>query len=308
MIRPLLSVLAAGLLLLQNDPGGGGTQVDASQKGRTTSVRLTFSQIKLSGDVKGGRGDGYRIKSPCWYEPFLNAEDMFKLKSDPRGNASRIIADERGFLEYIQQFKDKVGQPGLWWVPAYDAGDPQGPACWGGLELFVFVPPNTTPPSGITVQRLAEIARAALTVPEPTVKLNPEDKSFVNLPTWVWLEGVGRPRRSVTAMIPGVMSVTVVATLKGITIDPGAGSDRAEVRQDGCGASGKPYVKGGQFTCGVRYLRASLDQPRTSYRLTVTSEWPVEIAGQAAQAQLAPVRVQTTRDVQVGEIQSNVKP
>lgn len=279
--------------------------------GNTVGVDLFNSKIIISGNgAKGGEADGYVLKRPCWYEPGLDASEMLKTQEGLRDYWFRFTKNptEEKFQQFLKQFKDQVGKDGRWWGPAYNAADPKGEACFAGLDPFVFVPPGTTPPAGITIQELAEIARAALTVPEPTVKLNPDAKSYVNLPTWVWVEGIGEPRRSVTATIPGVMSATVVATLQKIEIDPGTTADRAEVREDGCGTSGKPYVEGGEFTCGVRYLRSSIDQPSEKYTLTVTTVWPVEVAGDVVPVQFAPVEVGADRDVPVGEIQSNVKP
>ncbi|QYC38738.1 hypothetical protein Nocox_05555 [Nonomuraea coxensis DSM 45129] len=308
-MNPLLPVAVAGLLMLAGTTAAPPTG-DTIDQGRTKGVVLSHSKIVISGDgARGGKSDGYVLKRPCWYEPGLDAQEMLKTQEDLRAYFFRFSKDATAekFEKFLEQFRERIGQQGRWWGPAYNAADPKGEACFGALDPFVFVPPGTTPPSGITVQELAEIARAALTVPEPTVRLSPDAKSYVNLPTWVWLEGIGAPTRSVTATIPGVMSATVVATLQEIKIDPGTGGDRAEVTVSGCGAQGKPYVKGGTFSCGVRYLRSSVDQPQEKYTLTVTTVWPVTVQGDVA-AQFAPVEVGTTRDVPVGEIQSNVRP
>lgn len=309
LIAGLVAPLLAGSLLFGADPAPPREEVGVkgSQDGRTTRVQLEHSKIRITGDVGNGRNDGYTMCSPCWYEPGLNAEEMFERMSDPVANRGRAQIDEEGFREFLEQFKEKLGRPGLWWTPAYNAGDPKGAACWAGLQQFVFVPPGETPPSGITFQELAEIARAALTVPEGKVALNPAAKSYVNLPTFVWLEGVGDTTRSVTATLPGVMSATVTATLQDIRIDAGAGADRAEVREDGCGAAGREYRRGAPFTCGVRYLRSSIDQPRQVYELTVTSVWPVTVTGGAG-IQFDPIEVEVTTEVPVGEVQSNVRP
>ncbi|WP_327087470.1 hypothetical protein OIE66_34860 [Nonomuraea sp. NBC_01738] len=302
----LISVLAAGLLLL--DPGG--PRGDGFQDGRTAGVRLENSKIVITGNgARGGSSDGYQLKRPCWFEPGPEAGDMLKSQEDVRAYWFRMHPDgtEAEFQKFLAQFKDKIGKPGRWWVPAYNEADPKGRACWGGLDEFVWVPPGTTPPAGITLAELAEIARAALTVPEPRIKLNPDVKSYVNLPTWVWLADPGQTRRSVTASIPGVMSATVTATREDIKIDPGTTADRAEVRSD-CGAGGRAYAKGAEFTCGVRYLRASVDQPRKVYVLTVTTVWPVEVEDDVVPFQYAPVQVEARRDVPVGEVQSTVRP
>ncbi|MEV0581819.1 hypothetical protein [Nonomuraea sp. NPDC050310] len=304
-MRVMLRLLAAVLLVL--DPGG--PRGEGFQDDRTAGVKLENSDIVITGNgARGGTGDGYRIKRPCWYEPGPDGAQMAQTQEllrarwfsqNPRGT-------EAQFQEFLKQFKDKVGQEGRWWKPAYNNADPGGYACWGGLEPFVWVPPGTTPPAGITLEELVQIARAALTVPEPQIKLNPDAKSYVNLPTWVWIDGIGTTRRSVTASLPGVMSATVTAQLKDIEIKSGTTADRAEVKED-CGSSGRPYVRGGQFTCGVRYLRASIDQPRGVYVLTVNTVWPVEVDNDVVPFAYDPIEAGGTRDVPVGEVQSNVR-
>ncbi|PZG13824.1 hypothetical protein [Nonomuraea aridisoli] len=315
-MKPLISAMTAGLLMFGNglhlDPTNPGGQSEATirQDDLNTTVELAATEwINISGDGAGsGKGDGYRVPRPCWYEPARSGEDMYRFMTDPRTNARRAAIDEESRLEFLKPFEEKRDADGFWWVPNYDQNHPDGAACWGDLELFVFVPTGTTPPSGITPEQLAHIARGSLTVPEHTVSLNPDAKSFVNLPTWVWAEGLGDTTRTVTATIPGFMSVTVTATLESITIDPGTTKDRAETNVSGCGTTGKPYVRGGEFSCGVRYLRSSIDQPGSKYTLGVTSVWSTQATGDVAPFQLAPVEVEITRDVEVGEIQSNIRP
>ncbi|MFB4266401.1 hypothetical protein [Nonomuraea sp. GTA35] len=309
-MKAWLAALLVAPLLLDPIPGPGeNTTQEKEQTGNTVGWRGKHTSIRVSGDV-GGSGDGYRIPQPCWYEPGPTPEEMLRQRGEGRDAANRARIDEESHQAFIQQFKDRLGQDGRWWLPALNEADPNGVACWTGLEQFIFVPTGTTPPAGLTIEQLAQIARAALTVPEPAVKLNPDAKSYVNLPTWVWLEGVGEPRRTVTAELPGVMSVTLVATLENIEIDPGTTGERAEVTESGCGAAGRPYTKGGEFSCGVRYLRSSIDQPREKYTLTVTTVWLVDIQAQGGVVpfQFDPVELETTRDVPVGEIQSNVTP
>jgi enoyl reductase len=316
-MKALIPIVTAGLLLLRpaapQDPGpGDDTSAEGTQTGKsgeTIGAKIEARRTRVHGNgVKGGKSDGFRMKRPCWYEPFLNGPDMHRFFTEGRDAANRARIDEESHRAFVQPFEDKKNDPGMWWTPAYNKADPNGAACWADLQQFLFVPPGVTPPSGITIEQLAELARAAMTVPEQTVKLNPDVKSFVNLPTWVWLDGMGATRRSVTAEIPGVMSVTVVATLQDIKIDPGTTKDRAEVTESGCGTAGKPYARGGTFSCGVRYLRSSIDQPRETYPLTVTAVWPVQVQDNVIPVQFAPVELGVTRDVPVGEIQSNVKP
>jgi enoyl reductase len=299
-------VLAASLTTVPAvDPGG--PQGDGFQDGRTSGVVLRNSKIVLSGNGLGAKSDGYRVKRPCWYEPGDKADDMLNKQKDIRDYWFHINPNgtEKDFEDFLQQYKDKVGKDGRWWTPAYNAADPDGLSCWTALQGAVWVPTGTTPPGGITLQELYQLARAALTVPEPKIKLSPDVKSYVNLPTWVWLTGIGATTRSVTAEIPGVMSATVTATLANVKIDPGTSADRAEVKQN-CGPTGHPYVKGGTFNCGVRYLRASADRPRKTYVLTVTTVWPVTAGGGVGFA-FQPVQATAVRDVPVGEVQTTVR-
>jgi hypothetical protein len=307
----IAALLMAPLLLDNHNPpeGPGNVDVGTEQKGRRAGLVLKGSGVRISGDVGGGKSDGFRIPRPCWYEPGPSAQEMFDRFRNGRDAANFARIDGERHEQFLERFRSKLKKPGRWWTPAYNEADPNHRACATDLDAFgVFVPPGQTPPSGITIEQLAQIARAALTVPEHTVKLNPDAKSFVNLPTWVWLEGIGQPRRTVTAELPGVMSVTLVANLQDVKIDPGTTQDRAEVNESGCGTAGKPYTKGGTFSCGVRYLRSSIDQPRETYTLTVSTVWPIQVQDNVVPFQFAPVQLETTRDVPVGEIQSNVRP
>ncbi|MER5424620.1 hypothetical protein [Streptosporangium roseum] len=307
-----MNVVVAGLMLLSSaDPGGGGGDVEVrtSQEKNSVGVTLKNSRIVLSGNGRGGKSDGYRLKRPCWYEPAQNAEEMLDFQ---RWVTRVDLYDPKTRAENLKKFQEKLGEEGRWWTIAHNSSDPNGLSCQLATDSYVFVPPNTTPPGGITLQELIDIARAALTVPEPKVMLNPDARSYVNLPTWVWLDGVGEPIRSVTATLPGVMSATVTAELKNIeidsgTTDSGASGDRAKKVQEGCGPTGKPYAKGEKFTCGVTYLRASADQPRDVYTLTVTSVWEVGVQAAVVPFAYDPIQVSATRDVEVGEVQSTVR-
>ncbi|MGW5261209.1 hypothetical protein ACWEQG_09555 [Microbispora sp. NPDC004025] len=312
------SLLACGMLAVCVPPAAadpdGTPHGEAFQQGNTAGVKLTNSKIGLSGNGLGGKSDGYRMPRPCWYEPNSSADDMRNLQAQQKKQAVEAGLD---YDVDLDKFGDKIGEKGQWWGVAYDAGNPAGPSCAAGLEPLVWVPEGTTPAGGITLEQLMQIARAALTVPEPKIKLSPDVKSYVNLGTWVWLDGAEAAPRSVTATLPGVMSATVTATPDHLVIKSGTGADRAEVYDKGCGATGKPYVKGadkdgeGKPECGVVYLHSSVDQPGKVYTLTVTSVWNVvgngNQGGQAVPFAYDPIQVSATRDVPVGEVQSIVK-
>ncbi|MER5649971.1 hypothetical protein [Streptosporangium sp. NPDC002524] len=297
----IANLLIAGLLMLDPGPHGEGFQ-----DGSTAGVRLENSKIVLTGTGLSGKSDGYQLKRPCWYEPDDSATGMLDRFNNPEAWQGDEASKEK-YRQFLEQFKDKIGQEGSWWTPAYNGSDPNGSACSLNLPPFVWVEPGTTPANGLTIEDLVDIARAALTVPEPKIELNPDVKSYVNLPTWVWLDGAGETTRSVTATLPGVMSATVTANLSDLEIDSGTTEDRATVETKGCGMSGTPYKKGADFTCGVSYKRASIDQPRGVYVLEVTSVWEIDIEDDVVPFAYDPVEVGATRDVPVGEVQSTVR-
>ncbi|WP_239089629.1 hypothetical protein [Sphaerimonospora thailandensis] len=310
----LAAVLTGGVLVGQaavdpNPVNRQQTQVKGFQEGDTAGVTLKNSSIVLSGNGLGGKSDGYRMPRPCWREPMMTAEEMHRLRVTERRQNSSLPAGERGTSnEDVQESAGKLNEKGMWWGAAANWSDPGAEACYAGLAEPVWVPEGTTPPGGITFEQLLQIARAALTVPEPKIKLSPDVKSYVNLETWVWLEGGQATPRSVTATLPGVMSATVTATPQALEIKSGTTDDRAKIGKD-CGTTGHPYKKGEEFRCGVQYLRASIDQPRKAYTLTVTAVWNVTgsgTGGNAAALNYAPIRMSASRDVPVDEVQTIV--
>ncbi|SDG66749.1 enoyl reductase [Sinosporangium album] len=288
------------------NPGdGGGPSGETWQKGDQAGVNLRNSTIVVNGGGGGGKSTGYRLKSPCWYEPARSAQEMLDAQQGVRDQWMRFTpgADSKKHDKFLKQFKDKVGERGRWWAPAYNANDPNGNACWSGLQPFLWVPEGETPPAGITLAELTDIARAALTVPKPAIRINPDAESYVNLDTFVWLDGTGTTTRSSTASLAG-MTATVTATLSRIAIKSGTSGARATVANN-CGRTGQRYTRGAALRCGVRYKRASLDQPRDVYTMTVTATWTITANGVAGT--YAPVSMSATRDIPVGEVQTTVR-
>ncbi len=144
-------------------PDPGGAHGEGFQTGRTVGVRLSNSSIVISGTGTNGRADGYKIKRPCWYEPGQTAENMLKTQEELRTwwFHTNPSGTEEDFQKFLEQYKDKVGQDGRWWSPAYNAADPGGMACWSNLEGALWVPEGETPAGGITMEELLQIARAA---------------------------------------------------------------------------------------------------------------------------------------------------
>ncbi|QFY06328.1 hypothetical protein GBF35_06235 [Nonomuraea phyllanthi] len=143
----LVPVIAAILMMLGlhgDQPGGRG-----AEEHTTVGAGPLHPKIDERGNgVRAGESDGNVRKRPCWYEPGLDASEMLEMQQGLRDYWFKYTknATEAKFEKFLKQFKDKVGEKGRWWGPAYDAADPMGEACFSSLDPFVFVPSGTRPP------------------------------------------------------------------------------------------------------------------------------------------------------------------
>jgi hypothetical protein len=204
------------------------------------------------------------------------------------------------------------GVEGKFWVETCGAGligpeeiawlDPRPFAIWVG-------PGDPLPPGAITPQMLAEIVRANLVLPEFEVEVNPPARSVVNLPTWVWADGLPAGPLSATASLPGGPAATVTARPVGLAIDPGTASAVLYPEGGRCEGTGRPYRAGltGVPECGVTYLRPTTGLPE-GYQLRAELVWEVTWEGNDGSGGVLPEgRFGGVRQVPVAEIQTVVE-
>ena len=138
--------------------------------------------------------------------------------------------------------------------------------------------PSTAPQ--VDPYTVALQAEQSMTLPAPTLRLDPTGSSVVGLATWLWVDPVLWHDDSVTATAGGV-SATAVADPVGVTWATGDGA------QVVCGGPGVAYTSAlpasSQTTyCSHSYDRSSLGQPTPDgdpddgrYGVTATVEWSV---------------------------------
>ena len=128
----------------------------------------------------------------------------------------------------------------------------------------------------VTAADVAELARAQLGLPEPTLAADPAGDQLVNLPTWLWITD-GWETVTATASVPGV-SVTATATPTSATWTTGDGTTVD------CAGPGSRFPTGsdpraGSPDCGHTYSRSSVSQPGGTYPVETTVRWTVTWSG-----------------------------
>ena len=132
-------------------------------------------------------------------------------------------------------------------------------------------------------------------MPTLKLKLSPAGKTYVNLPTFLW---TGNPALiTVTATIPGYMSVTVTAQPGQPQIAPGTANATPYTN---CGPNGSHYTAsspqvtgagpGSQPDCGVVYQAPSTAAP-LGYTMQVTVPWIVTWTGNGVLPGAPPLQV-----------------
>ena len=315
----------AALLLILSAPesatDGARGNVDASSNGENATVRV--QDAKQVGGDGGSSGDGsVPVEAPanfdpppCWYvETYTPAQMKHRVEQINHQAKKTLIADAETRQNWEESFGDyHKGDKGMWWESeCSDPSSDEALAWMAEHELFVWVPQREEPPEeAVDPEVLMKVALADLTVPEPTVRVNPSGRSYVGLPTWVWIErsDVAGPF-SETASIPNGPSATVKASEPRVKIDPGAPGEWANVHE--CSGTGKPYTKGTDASavppCGVTYKHASTGSSDQSYDMTVTVVWQVSWSGSdgTTNEPLTDVTVSTTEEISVAEIQTKV--
>jgi hypothetical protein len=158
---------------------------------------------------------------------------------------------------------------------------------------------------------LALQAEQSMTLPTPSLHLDPAGSSVVGLATWLWIDPALWHDDMVTAAA-GDVSATAVARPVGVTWSTGDGAQFA------CGGPGVPYAPavpaGSQFTyCSHSYARSSLGQPTPDgdpddgrYPVSATVEWAVSwtAAGATGGGQLPTLYTTGDTSLRVVQVES----
>ncbi|MFB6958130.1 hypothetical protein ACFCYB_14040 [Streptomyces sp. NPDC056309] len=318
-----------------NQPSGS-TDGKGSLSASVSSIRITY----VSGGDGGGRQGNLGTVDPnwkppaCWYEPAFTPAGLKKFVDTDGGGDVGIHESWFGKKLWTDHYKDgksadnfdlrsptnssaagyknyNLGKNGYFWRGV--APDPGDRESWNCGRIMFWVEAGNLPndPNFPTPKTLAEYAYDKVKVPDTEIKVKPEAKSTVNLPTWIWLDKGRFKEVKVRAELPNT-GLWAETTAKPVALHLNPGTEDAEsypasgdctINDDG--SIGTPYAKGNADKtppCGIRYLRATNGQP---YHLKASITWQITWQGTGgAKGDLPDGTFETTQDMNVQEIQS----
>lgn len=165
----------------------------------------------------------------------------------------------------------------------------------------VWIPDGKQPAHQATLPspgELAQVAYRQLSLPSPTIAVNPAGDQLVNLPTWLRLTG-GWTQTSATASVPGE-SVTATASPRSVIWSMGDGASLT------CTGPGTPFRPGDSPAasspdCGHTYRRSSAGQPGQAFPVTATVHWTVTWSGAGQSGVFAGLTTATRTTLRVAE-------
>ena len=293
LAAPVLAALVlAGMLppLAAAGPARAGAGVGCTVS--TCSVQLS-GLITLKGDY-GAAGSAQVPLSvpepPCLWQPVGDTAGGSHYILRQFGSAAP--GTPFGVYASVQQARKLLASqpvpPGTWYeLPVNPAASPAAQRACFTLPLFFFAVPGQAPPvPPVPLRTLAAYAYNHMTIPAPSLTINPAAKGYVNLATYVW--GRTRPVSAVTGR-PGAYEV--VATLGTQTVSVWAQLARTGAfsvavssghgtAYSGCGPGGSrfpvgqvPASAGGAGTrpdCGVLW-----QGPDAAASVSATVRWSV---------------------------------
>ncbi|WP_282704247.1 hypothetical protein, partial [Streptomyces sp. CC219B] len=265
------------------EPSSNGNGASTQERGGSDSTGIyAAAQITYSGSVTKDGSTGNVTSSdvnwtppPCWYAPYLGAEDFKKKMSKDIENQmnapgmgghagaalselQRHYEDEYGWTDtpgYKDYNVDKNGE-GMFWAAVENPNEPDLLKRSSCNDLPFWVENGEAPPpqyeEAITPEMLAALAYQHMQLPDTKVTLAPEAVTKVNLPTWAWLDKAVFDEVQATAAInaPGFnLQATTTAKPVALKLVPGTKDAETYPASGECvinadGSIGKPYAKG----------------------------------------------------------------
>lgn len=289
----IAGLIMCGLLAPLGAAGPASAVTGVGCNGSDCSILLS-RMIKISGDDAGAPSAQVPLNvqpPPCLWEPIGDAITGSNYIIGQFGDVTQ--GDSLyGVYQSVKQAKQEIangGQPaGTWYqLPVNPAASAAGQAACLKLPLFYFVQPGQALPAvPIPPRTLAAYAYNHMTIPAPTITVNPQNKSYVNLGTYVW--GNWAPSPTTGQMDAYKITATLIGTNETVTVwaqpaatnpftvnvgGPGTASSA------GCGPTGsqypvsKPPAGAGAGTppdCGVLW-----QGPDTAATVSATVNWTV---------------------------------
>lgn len=173
-----------------------------------------------------------------------------------------------------------------------------------GGEFTDLVPVPVADDEPVDPTQLRDEAVDTLTLPLPTIAMNPSGDQVVHLDTWLWIDDAIWQTHSKSVSAGGV-TATVAATPQRVTWDLGNGDTLV------CDGPGVPYdpsiPSDEQATdCSYAYTQTSAGQPGDAFQVTATVEWTVAwtVTGAAGGGSLPALFTSSPVAVRVAEMQA----
>ncbi len=288
----LAAVVLAGALLPLAAAGPASAGAGVGCTFSTCSVQLS-TLITLKGDY-GAAGTAQvpldMPEPPCLWQPVGDTARGSRYILQLFGTAAPGISF--GVYGAVQQARkllaSKPVPPGTWYQLPVNPAAPKAAqrACYA-LPLFFFAAPGQAPPiPPVPLRTVAAYAYNHMTIPVPSLTINPAAKGYVNLATYVWgrtrpvSATTGRPDAYEVIATLGAQTVSVWAQVAGAGAFSVAVSSGHGTGYSGCGPGGShfpagrvPASAGGAGTrpdCGVLW-----QAPDATASVSATVRWSV---------------------------------
>ena len=324
MRRPAAALLVLAGFLVPGwlaGPARAGNGVGCT--GSTCSILLS-TLITLKGDAGAGATHVQLpvAPPPCLWQPI--GDTTAGSISIIRQFGAAAPGTPFGVYQSVRQsralLKDKPVPPGTWWqLPVNPAASKAAQRQCFTLPLFFFTAPGHAPPTPpVPLRTLAAYAYNHMTIPAPTLTVNPARRAYVNLATYVWGRTVpvsvitGRPGAyEVTASLGGeTVSVWAQPAARGAfsvaangpgtpysACGPGGSHERLGHVPASAGAGSPP-------DCGVLW-QAPVSGASVSATITWSATWGAGVLNGPGPNELPPIQMTgRTPPFPVAEIQS----
>lgn len=284
----------------------------ANEEGQVT-IWLSGNGLTQEGERVVVPASQVTVRPPCIMTRSFSGEEYAEMWENDGAFTELLphLPPEDRFDPW-DDYEEYADVDGYWWTASchpqyYHAEDPpytEYAANFYAENRPVFVPDGDPPPEfDIPPEILAYYAYEAMDLPEVELAWNPQRDgdaaTFVNLDTWVWLEGM--PVVLDVTATAGGNSATVTATLAEMT----ATAPNADPAV--CGGPGVPWTPGADDGCAIVFHRSSANQPTNTTTVSVDVTWTARWSTNGVdQGELDPQTVDDSFEVPVAEIQAIV--
>jgi hypothetical protein len=290
------ALVAATLMTTPALADGIGSSQSASQDGNSyipqVVVTVTTSGVRTTLAVPT---ETTYVHPPCWREPswtgpeLANYYDSGDAARDARHHGDGPVTPPPDYDAHKNDGPDR----GMFWSPMCSSQYWEGDIHsfldyvdqYFATHPMIWVPvgaPNPNNDLVIPPRVLMEIAKGLLKPTAPTLKVNPQVHSVVNLPTWVWATDDSFVEIRVRAQFNDNWA-EVIAHPTGLALSTDGPGDVNST----CTNGGKPWTRGATDTdCSVTFRKSTASSGE--YIISASINWQVHWEGSGGENQALP--------------------